>query len=71
MEIFEISDDYIELYKLLKALGLCESGATSKAAVNDGDVTVDGKIETRKRCKVFPESVVEYLGQKIIVKKIE
>lgn len=49
---FPLKNEYIELYKLLKLLGICESGATAKMDIEGGFVTVDGKIETRKRCKI-------------------
>lgn len=41
----------VELCDLLKFEGWCESGAQAKAAIADGLVTVDGAVETRKRCK--------------------
>ena len=46
---FSISSEYIELIKLLKATGLCSTGGQAKMLVEDQLVTVDGKIETRKR----------------------
>ncbi|HHS50443.1 MAG TPA: RNA-binding S4 domain-containing protein [candidate division Zixibacteria bacterium] len=69
MEIFEIEGDYIELFKLLKAEGLCESGADAKAVIEAGDVRVDGEVETRKRRKLFPGSVVGFAGVSIKIEK--
>ncbi len=51
-EIFTISDDYIELNKLLKASGLCGSGGQAKMVIEDNLVSVGGIIETRKRRKI-------------------
>ena len=68
MTIFEIEGGFIELYKLLKAEGLCESGAAAKAAVKSGSVLVDGKAETRKGRKLFPGAVVEFAGEKIEIR---
>ena len=47
METFEFSGDYIELNKLLKASGLCESGGRAKIEIGNGLVSVDGTVEYR------------------------
>jgi len=49
---FELSDAFIPLDALLKAVGLAPSGGAAKAAIAAGQVRVDGQFETRKRCKV-------------------
>lgn len=49
---FKLEGESIELYKLLKLLGLCESGAAAKHIISEGKVTVDNQVETRKRCKI-------------------
>lgn len=49
---FKLEGESIELYKLLKLLGLCESGAAAKHIISKGKVTVDNQVETRKRCKI-------------------
>jgi ribosome-associated protein len=50
---FELKDDYIELFKLLKVLDLVDSGAQAKMIVADGYVTRNGEVETRKRAKII------------------
>jgi ribosome-associated protein len=52
VELFEISGDYIELNKLLKASGLCDSGGMAKMVITDGQVQVDGLVEYRIRRKI-------------------
>ncbi len=49
---FELSEEYIHLIKLLKLLGLVESGADAKIAVEEGEVKFNGEIEFRKRKKI-------------------
>lgn len=66
-QTFQISDDYIELNKLLKASGLCGTGGQSKMVIKDGLVVVDGKIETRVRRKIKPGMAVIYDSQTINV----
>ena len=62
---FTVSGDNIELYKLLKLEGLCPSGGAAKLAIADGQVRVDGEIETRKRKKILPGQVVEFEAMRI------
>jgi ribosome-associated protein len=59
---FEIIGEKIELFKLLKAAGLCESGGQAKEFIASGLVTVDGAPERRKRFKVRKGRVVELSG---------
>ncbi len=64
--IFSLTDEFIELYKLLKVTGLCESGGMAKCAVSQSAVKVDGAVETRKACKIRKGQRVEYAGQVIL-----
>jgi len=64
---FQIRDEYIELCSLLKAAHLVMSGGEGKEAVAQGLVSVNGQIETRKRCKIRPGHVVEFAGNTIEV----
>ena len=64
---FTLTTEYIELFKLLKVTGLCESGGMAKCAVSQSAVKVDGKVETRKACKIRRGQRVEYGGQTIVV----
>jgi ribosome-associated protein len=64
---FKIQGDYIELVKLLKVTGLCDTGGMAKIVIIEELVTVDGKVETRKRCKIRPGQVVGFDGQEVTV----
>ena len=55
---FELDDEFIELNKLLKISGLCDSGGAGKAMVAGGNVKVNGQQELRKTCKIRPGQVV-------------
>lgn len=52
MEFSLEGSPFIELKDLLKICGLCDSGGEAKAAISEGQVTVDGQTETRKGCKI-------------------
>ncbi|MCP4755781.1 MAG: RNA-binding S4 domain-containing protein [Proteobacteria bacterium] len=62
---FELSGEYIELIKLLKAVGLCESGGEAKSVVTQSLVKLDGEIETRKKRKIRKGHIVEYDGHRV------
>lgn len=57
----------IELYKLLKLENLAGSGGEAKAMIADGQVRVNGAVETRKRKKIFSGDCIEVLGQQMQV----
>ena len=67
LEKFTISGDYIELSKLLKASGLCDTGGMAKDAITSGRVTVGGDVEYRKGCKIRQGQRVAFAGQMIEV----
>ena len=49
---YELQNEYIELYKLIKLLDLVDSGAEAKMIVADGHVDRNGEQELRKRAKI-------------------
>jgi len=65
MEKFEITGDMIHLNQLLKLMHWCESGADANAAIDAGEVKVDGVVELRKRNKIRKGMVVEFDGQSV------
>lgn len=55
-------DEFIELYKLLKAEALVEGGGEAKHVIGEGMVLVNGEVETRKRKKLVVGDQVEFQG---------
>ena len=53
------SEEYIKLGQVLKAAGLAESGADAKQAVQDGEVMVNGEIDTRRGRKLYDGDIVK------------
>ena len=49
---FAIRGEYITLDALLKAVVVADSGAQAKHRIAEGEVTVDGVVETRKTRKL-------------------
>ncbi len=64
---FQLTDEYIELNKLLKVMGLCESSGFGKVLVASGLVKVNGETELRKACKIRAGSIVTYEDATIAV----
>ena len=48
---FELTEDYIELIKLLKVLQIAENGAMAKTLVENGEVVRNGEPETGQNPK--------------------
>lgn len=68
MKEIEISEEPIELYKILKFKNMVNSGGEAKYVISEGQVKVNGKVETRKRKKIFSGDVVEFGENKIRLK---
>ncbi|MDF1603692.1 RNA-binding S4 domain-containing protein [Nocardioides sp. YIM 152315] len=58
-----IRDDSIRLGQFLKLANLVESGAEAKPLVQDGQVRVNGEVETRRGRQLGPGDVVAVRGQ--------
>lgn len=63
---FEVTEEYIELIKLLKVTQIAESGAMAKAIVENEEVLRNGEVETRKRAKIRKGETIEVAGETII-----
>ena len=62
MEKIKIKDDYIKLGQALKLAGLVSSGIDAKFVVQDGQVKVNGEVDTRRGAKWYGGEVVEFNG---------
>ena len=61
---FELTEDYIELIKLLKVLQIAENGAMAKTLVENGEVVRNGEPESRKRAKIRKGEVIKVLARR-------
>lgn len=67
MEAVVISDDFIKLGQLLKLANMVSSGVEAKIVIQNGEVKVNGEVDTRRGKKIYPNDVVEYKGQQVTV----
>lgn len=58
-------DDFIELYKVLKVQGMTNAGGEAKHFIDEGLVTVNGEVETRKRKKIVVGDIVSFNGDSV------
>lgn len=66
MATFSLGDhSHVDLCDLLKLEGWVESGAMAKSFIADGYVTVNGEVETRKRCKIVAGQTVAFDGNSV------
>jgi ribosome-associated protein len=55
---YQLTEAYIELYKLIKILDLVDSGGEAKQLIEHGVVMRNGEVETRKRAKITAGEVI-------------
>jgi ribosome-associated protein len=68
MQEFQLKTEYIELIKLLKRLGFAETGGHAKILVEEGEISLNGQPEFRKRAKLRDGDEVEIMGEKISIR---
>ena len=71
MEIikFREQDEFIKLGQAVKAAGLVESGVEAKEVIQEGRVSVNGEVDTRRGRKLYAGDVAEYNGEQIKIEK--
>ena len=65
METIKLRDEFIKLGQALKAAGLVESGVEAKEVIRDGQVSVNGEIDTRRGRKLYGGDVVSVGGDEL------
>lgn len=67
MEEIAIKDDFIKLGQAMKLAGLVSSGMEAKIVIQEGQVKVNGEIDTRRGKKLVPGDTFEFEGQTVKV----
>ena len=60
--------EYIELNKLLKLTKMVGTGGEANIRIENGEVMVNGVVETRKRNKLRTGFVVSFLDISVLIK---
>ena len=69
MEELKLRDEFIKLGPAMKAAGIVSSGIDAKMLIQDGQVTVNGEVETRRGKKLYDGDVFEFEGEEFKVVK--
>ena len=64
-----LREDFIKLGQALKAADLVEDGVEAKIVIQNGEVFVNGEIDTRRGRKLYDGDIVEYNGETIEIMK--
>ena len=63
MKTIQINKEPVELYKILKFEALVSSGGEAKFVIAEGQVLLNGNVETQKRKKIVSGDVIEFNGE--------
>ncbi len=71
METVEIreGEEFIKLGQAIKKAGLVSSGVEAKIVIQDGEVMVDGEVDTRRGRKLFGGEVISFDGEEVKIIK--
>ena len=69
MEVVKLRDEFIKLGQALKAAGLVDSGVMAKDVIQNGEVQVNGEVDTRRGRKLYDGDEVLYQNQAIRIEK--
>lgn len=69
MEVVKLRDEFIKLGQALKAAGLVDSGVMAKDVIQNGEVQVNGEVDTRRGRKLYEGDEVLYQNQTIRIEK--
>lgn len=69
METITIKDDFIKLGQAMKLAGLVDEGVDAKYQIQDGNVSVNGEVDTRRGRKLYAGDVFSFQGTEVKVEK--
>ena len=69
MQVIKLRDDFIKLGQAIKAAGLVESGVEAKLVIQDGEVKVNGAVETQRGKKLTGGEIISYNCEEIKIER--
>ena len=64
-----LREEFIKLRQALKAAGLVDSGVEAKIVIINGEVEVNGEVETRRGKKLYEGDIIFYNGETVYIVK--
>lgn len=65
MQEIKVKDEFIKLGQALKASNLVSSGVEAKIVIQDGQVEVNGEVDTRRGRKLVPGDMITFDGKSV------
>lgn len=69
MQVIKLREEFIKLGQAIKAAGLVESGVEAKLVIQDGQVQVNGNVETQRGKKLFGGEIISFNGEDVKIEK--
>ena len=69
MDSIYIKDEFIKLGQAMKLAGLIDSGLEAKIVIQNGEVKVNGEVDTRRGKKLVPGDIFEYEVNRVKVEQ--
>ncbi len=67
MKSVKIKDEFIKLGQAMKLAGMVDSGVDAKFVIQDGQVKVNGEVDTRRGRKLYPGDVFSYNDMEAVI----
>ena len=65
MQEIKVREEFIKLGQALKAADLVGSGVEAKIVIQDGQVKVNGEVDTRRGRKLVPGDLITFEGKSV------
>ena len=62
-----VTKEPVELYKILKFEGMVSSGGEAKGVIAEGQVRVNGQVETQKRKQIVSGDVIAFGTEQFVI----
>ncbi len=69
MEKLVLREEYIKLGQAIKAVGFVSSGVEAKIVIQNGEVLVNGEVETQRGKKLYAGDIVSFKDLELKIEK--
>ncbi len=69
MEKLVLREEYIKLGQAIKAVGFVSTGVEAKIVIQNGEVLLNGQVETQRGKKLYAGDKVSFKGQELEIVK--
>ncbi len=69
MKKINIKNEFIKLGQAVKLAGLADSGLEAKIFIQNGQVSVNHEVDTRRGRKLYPGDVFSFQGEDYVIEQ--